>query len=73
MRDVKKQSSEYMPTEQLQLQLHRVATTPSYHCCDYRALMGEQLLGTSRERCMQNEVGARCVAPPRMRGRRISV
>jgi hypothetical protein len=70
MRDVKRQSSEYMPAEQLLL--HRAATTPSHRCCDYRAMMGARLLATSRERCLQNDAGGLCVAPPRIRSRRIS-
>jgi hypothetical protein len=67
MRDMKKQ----MYAEELLL--HRVATTPVHRCCDYRVLLGARLPEVSRERCMRNDAGGGCVAPPRLGRRRVTV
>jgi hypothetical protein len=69
MQHMKKQATN-MPTDQLLL--HRAATAQSRRCVGYRAAMGDRHLELPRDRCMQNEVGGYCVAPPRMRSRRVS-
>jgi len=68
MRDLKKQS--LVPVYAEELLLHRIATTPAYRCCDSRAWLDARAPVEPRERCLRNEAGARCMAPPRSRGRR---
>jgi hypothetical protein len=67
MRDVKRQ------VYTAELLLHRVATTPAHRCCDYRAFLDARSPVVSRERCLRNEAGGGCVAPPRLGRRRLSV
>jgi hypothetical protein len=56
-----------------ELLLHRVATTPTHRCCDYRELLGARDFVVLHERCRRNEAGAQCVAPQRPGRRRVSV
>jgi len=67
MRDMKKE------VYTAELLLHRVATTPTHRCCGYRVFLEARPPVVSRERCLRNEVGGGCVAPPRLGRRRLSV
>ena len=69
MQDGKKQPIDAAPTQQLLV--HRAATASAQRCCDYRVLMGDRLAAPARQRCLHNETGGCCVAPPRI-GRRVS-